>query len=283
MMKSGTEYEIFCRDLVTKLKEQGDNFLNVQSKIIHDVHVVGQSTVEHQIDVYADYIQENGEVVPIIIECKDYSRNVSKDKIATLSSVSQDLSAKPVFMTKVGFQSGALAYAKYNPVQEVKTYKATRPEDADWAQQNLVRKLVLNINVEDSKLKETSFSIERENDGNPREEMVSFEAGDAGNFFLNSKREEVIEVLAWVNEARLKAHTQLKGKNYGDTVNIDLDLNKLPFIKISTYDNPFAIVQFKTVWEKSLVNQSTITVSADDVIFGIIEDIETGVWHIAHK
>lgn len=283
MMKPGTDYEIFCRDLVAKLKEQGDNFLNVRSEIVHDVSIVGQSTVEHQIDVFADYVQENGEIIPIIIECKDYAKNVSKDKIATLSSISQDLSAKPVFMTKIGFQSGALAYAKYNPVQEVKTYKATRPEDADWPKKNLVRNIMVNMNIENVDLKDISFSVKTENSRGPQEEHVSFETGDPGNFFLNSEYEEVIEVLTWLNAAKLRAGKQLKGKNYGDVVDIDLDFNELPYIKIAKYDDPLTLTQFKTRWEKVLIGQSTITISADDTIFGIIEDIETGEWHIARK
>lgn len=282
-MKSGTEYEIFCRDLVAKLKEQGDNFLNVQSKIVHNAHIVGKSNVMHQIDVYADYIQEDGNVVPLIIECKDYSKNVSKDKIATLSSISQDLSAKPIFITKVGFQSGALAYAKYNPVQEVQTYKATKSEDADWSKQNLMRDLTVNMNIDDIQLKDIYLSVKSENDGSSTEGNFHFEAGDTGHFLLNSELREEVEVLNWINEARIKAGTQLNGKPYGDIVDIDLDLSKLPFIKIAECDNPLTITQFKTQWVKRLINKSTFTISADDIIFGIIEDIETGEWHIARK
>lgn len=101
--------------------------------------------------------------------------------------------------------------------------------------------------------------------------------------FLNSEYEEVIEVLTWLNAAKLRAGKQLKGKNYGDVVDIDLDFNELPYIKIAKYDDPLTLTQFKTRWEKVLIGQSTITISAEDTIFGIIEDIETGEWHIARK
>lgn len=48
-----------------------------------------------------------------IVECKRWKTNVSKNAVATLSSIVQDLGAdRGILMSEKGFQSGAVAFAK---------------------------------------------------------------------------------------------------------------------------------------------------------------------------
>lgn len=138
MVKRGEEYELFCKTLIDKLAGTGAPFSNIK----HNVLKKGKAHTNNQIDITFDY-DYKGTKIPMIVECKDYTRPVGKEKIATLSSIAhEDLGINGIFFAKSGFQRGAIQYAKAHGID---LYKVTDVTDADWTDR--IKKINLTTNV----------------------------------------------------------------------------------------------------------------------------------------
>ena len=108
-MNSNTEYELFTREIYQQLVN-----LDVvrATKVQHDVKLEGRSGQKHQIDVYWEY-EIAGNKHQVAIECKNYSKPVSKEKVCAFKGVLDDLNGvNGIMVTKVGYQKGAKEYAK---------------------------------------------------------------------------------------------------------------------------------------------------------------------------
>lgn len=122
----GTKYEKYIEKICKSIQSYNcfDLIELSQNKIIK-----GESGVEHQIDVYWDFIF-NTIRFKCIFECKDYGSRISKDKIATLDSISKDIpNSIPIIVSTKGFQSGAQAYAK---AKRVTPFICRELSDDDW-------------------------------------------------------------------------------------------------------------------------------------------------------
>ncbi len=112
--KTSKEYEQLVLRLMTQNFEgiEGVNILN----ITHDIKLQGTSGHIHQIDVCYKFRIWTIDFL-VIVECKQYGRKVSIEDLLTFQSRINDLNAnKGVFVTTVGFQSGAIKYAKSNGI-----------------------------------------------------------------------------------------------------------------------------------------------------------------------
>ena len=87
MSKQGTEYELFVKEIY-ELLHHADSADDVN--IQHDVKLKGTSGVEHQIDLYWTFTR-GGVAYKVAIECKDYNKNVPKDKVLSFHSVLMDI------------------------------------------------------------------------------------------------------------------------------------------------------------------------------------------------
>ena len=122
----GTKYEKYIEKICKSIQSYNcfDLIELSQNKIIK-----GESGVEHQIDVYWDFIF-NTIRFKCIFECKDYGSRISKDKIATLDSISKDIpNSIPIIVSTKGFQSGAQAYEK---AKRVTPFICRELSDDDW-------------------------------------------------------------------------------------------------------------------------------------------------------
>lgn len=109
MKKRGTEYELFVKQIYECLN-RADGLSDVT--IQHNVKLRGTSNVKHQIDVYWCF-KKAGITYKVAIECKDYKNRVSKDRVMAFHAVLQDVgNLHGVFVSRMGFQSGAIEYAK---------------------------------------------------------------------------------------------------------------------------------------------------------------------------
>lgn len=105
----GTKYELFVEKICKSINSYSC-FKLIELK--QNKKIIGKSGVEHQIDVYWEF-EFNNCRYKFLIECKDYNNKISKDKVATLHSISLDISdSTPIITSTKGFQSGAKAYAK---------------------------------------------------------------------------------------------------------------------------------------------------------------------------
>lgn len=121
-----TEYEKLTRDIYKELHDS-EHINNIDIK--HNVKIKGKSGCEHQIDVYWEF-ELAGEIYRVAIECKNYSKAVSIGKIRDFSSVLSDIGdIKGIFVTKVGYQSGAKKFADHCGI----SLKVLRyPNEEDW-------------------------------------------------------------------------------------------------------------------------------------------------------
>lgn len=91
---------------------------NTNSKIIveRQKKIMGKSGVDHIIDVYYEF-SFNNVTHKVIIECKNWNKKVSKEKILTLSSIVDDIPhSVGIIIAPKGFQSGAKEFAKHQEI-----------------------------------------------------------------------------------------------------------------------------------------------------------------------
>lgn len=109
MTNSATEYELFTQSVIKIL---ASNNVPQTTKVEHNVTLQGKSGCKHQIDVYWEY-EKDGQQHRVAIECKNYNKNVPKEKVCAFQGVLLDLdSVKGIMVSKKGFQRGAKLYAK---------------------------------------------------------------------------------------------------------------------------------------------------------------------------
>lgn len=106
-MNPNTEYEKFTQEIFQRLI----NADGIRSDVQHNVKLMGRSGQKHQIDVYWEY--EYAEVKhKVAIECKNYNKAVSIDKVRDFYGVLSDLNnVAGIMVTKIGYQEGAKKYA----------------------------------------------------------------------------------------------------------------------------------------------------------------------------
>lgn len=127
--KAGTRYERLVAFVFKSL--------NVQSRVVHDIKLIGDSDVKHQIDVTIEDGQKRRQ---ILIECKDF--DVSSSKVGL--SIMRDFSAvvddvKPeeaIVITCVGFTKDAQKFAKHKGIK-LAILREFQPTDWDGRIKNI--------------------------------------------------------------------------------------------------------------------------------------------------
>ncbi len=152
-VKRGTEYEKFVQQVYQVLNSQSDlSDVKVQQNVFLD----GNSR-RHQIDVYWEFCKAGIEY-KVAVECKDYKRAVSAEKIDAFATVLNDLgNIKGVFVSKNGFQSGAIQDAKRYGIQLM---EIRDPREEDF--ENKVANVILNLDVISIKVRNIKFNLDNE-------------------------------------------------------------------------------------------------------------------------
>ncbi|MDV5168814.1 restriction endonuclease [Photobacterium rosenbergii] len=114
MAKKGTEFELFVKAIYNEILEQ-DGYENV--KVEHDINIMGKSGQLHQIDVYWEF-KVAGVTHKVAVECKDFGKSaVSVGRIRDFYGVIEDIgNVHGVFVTTIGYQSGAIKYAEHKGI-----------------------------------------------------------------------------------------------------------------------------------------------------------------------
>lgn len=148
-----TEYEKLVQDIYQTLHKSEFNTINVE----HNKKVAGKSGCHHQIDVYWEF-EMVGEIHRVVIECKNYSSEVSIGKIRDFFGVTYDIgNVKGIFITKVGYQSGAKQFADYYGIS---LKEARLPTPKDW--EGRVKTINVNINLLRTDVKKYEFIFDDE-------------------------------------------------------------------------------------------------------------------------
>lgn len=134
----GTEYELFVKSVYERLlAAEGVYTIKIQ----HDVILIGAKG-DHQIDLYWEFAVA-GIVHKVAVECKDYKRRVTIDRIRAFHDTLEDIGGvKGVFATTSGFQTGALEYAKNCGISP---FIIHQPTDKDW--EGRIMQINLSIKV----------------------------------------------------------------------------------------------------------------------------------------
>lgn len=102
-MNQNIEYEKFTQEIYQELS----NARGITTNVEHNVKLTGKSGQKHQIDVYWEY-KIAGVQYKVAIECKNYGRKLSVDKVNAFRGVLADLiDVKGIMITPKGYQAGA--------------------------------------------------------------------------------------------------------------------------------------------------------------------------------
>lgn len=112
---TGKHYEKLVEYVYKKISEHSRTPIKVE----RNLKIKGKSGLEHQIDVYYEF-ELNDITHKVIIECKDYKDKVEKSLVQAFKGVLVDIgNCTGIFVSRNGFQSGAIEYAKYYDIELV--------------------------------------------------------------------------------------------------------------------------------------------------------------------
>ena len=110
MSNDGIGYEKFVQNVMQAILNAEGGQQNIE--VEHNVRLKGNSGAKRQFDVYWEYKQAVI-VHKTVIECKDYSRKISIDKIDALKGKLDDFPGiTGLIATHKGYESGAKTYAQ---------------------------------------------------------------------------------------------------------------------------------------------------------------------------
>lgn len=147
MANTGKEYEQFVASIQQALLNAEN--ITTQKNIEVEVNkkIVDNCGIERQFDIYWEY-EMGGLTYKTVIECKDYSSNVSIEKIDALIGKTRDIpDLKPVFATKKGYQSGAKTKAEQNKIDLL---IVREQNESDWTDEDgtpFIKKICTNMHI----------------------------------------------------------------------------------------------------------------------------------------
>lgn len=119
MKNSGKSYELLTQWIYQQLLDyQNKGYRKIE--VQHDILLLGKTGVEHQVDIYWEF-ELAGVMYKTIIEVKDWQTKVKKEHIMGFKEKLNDIASFPcgVFVSKSGFQSGAIEYARVHGIKLV--------------------------------------------------------------------------------------------------------------------------------------------------------------------
>ncbi|EKG9565900.1 restriction endonuclease [Vibrio parahaemolyticus] len=129
MNNNGRKYEAFVASLQQALLDSEEWMAQKNIVIERNKKIVDKSGIEREFDLYWEY-ELAGICYKTVIECKDYASKISIDKIDAFVGKIQDIpDIKPIFATKVGYQSGAKKKAEKHDIELLIVRKS---DDSDW-------------------------------------------------------------------------------------------------------------------------------------------------------
>ena len=262
MKNTGKEYEQVVQKVFQSILDQ--KFVK-NITVQHDVTLQGKSTT-HQIDVYWEF-SDGISTYATIVQAKDYSSNVSQDKLLTFKGVIDDLPNHPkgIFVTKTGYQRGAKAYAEANGIL---LYELRQPTDKDW--EGYIRDISIKLTMFSPNVSDLKIWIDykwlNENYKNiPK--RIQMSGNDDEVFLFNGNKEKVASIYELKNSL-IKKYGQENSSQYVEEIfdkptfinyakdGIDwLKINKISFnLSFRTY-------------------QDTIEINGDDIVKFILKDV----------
>ncbi|HPG36807.1 MAG TPA: restriction endonuclease, partial [bacterium] len=147
MKNTGKEYEIFVASLYQAILNAEEITTQKNIKVEIDKKIIDRCGIERQFDIYWEY-EMGGITYKTAIECKDYTSNISVEKIDALIGKIHDLpDLRAIFATKKGYQSGAKTKAEQNKIDLL---IVREQNDLDWTDKDgnpLVKRISMKLNL----------------------------------------------------------------------------------------------------------------------------------------
>lgn len=256
----GTEYEKFVQAVYQAvLAADGVENVDVQ----HNILMPGRSGCAHQIDVYWEF-KLAGQTYRTAIECKAYNQAVSVGRVRDFYGVLVDVPGlMGVFVTLVGYQSGAEKYARHYGIG---LKELRKPNSDDW--EGRVKDVHINIHVVMVDITEfkplvSSVYLQTLKDGEKQTGQGGFRSDEPILFSSAGERsysrDEVRELLPHENETAKGLHFRLNLPGY--------------HLRAGSIDLPIDGVDLQ--YDVSITT-TPIVISGDDIVKAIIKDVETG-------
>lgn len=154
MKNTGIEYERLTQNVFSQIINQ-----NVVKtiEVKHDVDLKGLTT-SHQIDVYWEF-DFGGIKYKTIIQAKDWKSKVPQKEMLAFKAILDDLpyGTKGIYVTKNGYQSGAINVAKSYGIS---LYKLDEPTDEDW--EGKIKTIEIQFDVKFPVYKDMSVKLDGE-------------------------------------------------------------------------------------------------------------------------
>lgn len=148
MKNTGQSYEEFVQSLYQAILQSEERGFSSQRniKVERNITLIGINGIKREFDIYWEF-SSGGITYKTIIECKDYSRKISIEKIDALHGKLSDFpNLRGIFATKKGYQSGAEKKAKE---RDIELLIVREQNDDDWTLdgQPLLREIHLQMNA----------------------------------------------------------------------------------------------------------------------------------------
>lgn len=260
----GTEYELLVQNVMERLHAaEGVNSL----KIKHNVTLKGISGTTHQIDLYWEF-EIAGIIYRVAVECKNYAKSVTKERIAAFKSVLDDIgNIKGIYVCKSGYQKGAKLFAEAYGIQLM---EIRHPTDEDW--KGRIRDIHNNISIITANIISVRFGVDKDwAVGN------GYNLDDIGNGFQG-----------WTDQTAVISYEN----GVADKKTLHDIINSLPretvgkgFVKTLQYEEAFLDNEERNIHLKikdvrivyDLVESAeTIHIYGDDVVMAIVKNIQAG-------
>ena len=266
-INENTEYEKLAQ-YVYQCILNTEGFENISVK--HNVELEGKSGCKHQIDVYWEFTI-GGITQRVAIECKNYNKTVSIGKVRDFYGVLHDVgNITGIFVTKIGYQSGAKLYADYYGI-EIKEIRY--PEEKDW--KGRIKTIQVNFQIVNTLVK--SWKIEPDfiwlkNNGLYTEEQGSVEIAIEGEnnkiCIFDEKGNEITNFYELESNLPWKEKEEKSDIEYFvEYESAFLDTKNLGRIKI----NKIGVV-YDIVTEEN----EPLIIDADAITKAIIKDVKSG-------
>ncbi len=268
MKNTGESYENFVKSLHEALLHLETLGIQKNIKIETRKKITDNCGIDREFDLYWEY-ELGGITYKTVIECKDYNTAVSVEKIDALIGKIKDLpDLKPVFATKIGYQSGAQKKAEQNKIDLLVVRKSS---DSDWVDEQgnpLINKVEVTFHI-GKPARITSFfpkvseNVLKELNGN-----TSFSlSGNNNEIFINDG-EKTITWLDLENELTLR-HKEEFGQ-FEDARFFSKEG------KIKTPSFSLKIIGYTVKYEIDKPSEETMLIDASDAMYGVIEYLGKG-------
>ena len=258
---TGTDYEQLVQTIFSQIQNSDlIETINVQ----HDIIIQGK-TLEHQIDVYWEFIV-GGITYKTIVQAKDWNSAVKQEQLLTFAQVLADIPGQPrgIFVTKTGYQAGAKTFAKANGIL---LYELREPTDADWGD------TMRNIKIELHAIcpHYSNWHVVADGEWIEKNCDENFKIPD-----YYSPTETILENDNGESLSTLKEYIDRKiqeaNSSFGEEIAIFEKFENPTFLASKNETFRFKVIEFGFNYYSSLIKQ-VIEISGDDIVGFVLKNV----------